>query len=201
MRYILTLKPKFALSLVICGYIVMVQIKSSYRPADPMIVLVGPMGAGKSTVGRALSRQLNLQFVDLDDEIEKDAEMTITEIFKTEGESGFRVRETKMLDRFCCNNGTVISTGGGAILSEKNRAMMRNGFVVYLHATPGQQYARIRYRSHRPNLNLERPLSGLAEIMEIRDPLYRSEADIIVRTDGQSIKNITNEIEYGLLNQ
>ena len=97
----------------------MVQIKSSYRLGDPMIVIVGPMGAGKSTIGRILSRQMNLGFVDLDDEIEKDAEMTITEIFKTEGEARFRERETEMLDRFCCSNGTVISTGGGAILSEK----------------------------------------------------------------------------------
>ena len=179
----------------------MVQIKSRYRPADPMIVLVGPMGSGKSTVGKALASQLSLEFVDLDDEIEKDAEMTITEIFQTEGESGFRARETNMLDRFCCTNGTVISTGGGAILSETNRTMMRNGFVVYLHATPTQQFERIRNRGHRPNLDRERPLAGLAELMEVRDPLYRSEADIIIRTDGQTISKITQEIEFELLNQ
>ena len=179
----------------------MVQIKSSYRLGDPMIVIVGPMGAGKSTIGRILSRQMNLGFVDLDDEIEKDAEMTITEIFKTEGEARFRERETEMLDRFCCSNGTVISTGGGAILSEKNRSMMRSGFVVYLHATPSQQYDRIKNRSHRPNLDLSNPIVGLEKIMEIRDPLYRLEADVIVHTDGKSINKITDEIEYGLLNQ
>lgn len=179
----------------------MVQIKSSYRTGDPMIVLVGPMGAGKSTVGKALSRQLNLGFVDLDDEIEKDTGMSITEIFRTEGEPRFRERETEMLDRFCCSNGTVISTGGGAILSEKNRSIMRNGFVVYLHATPRQQYTRIKYGRHRPNIDHGRPLGRLAEMMQTRDPLYRSEADIIVRTDGRSIKHITEQIEHELLNQ
>ncbi|MDE0309786.1 MAG: shikimate kinase [Acidiferrobacterales bacterium] len=180
----------------------MVQIKSSYRAADPMIVLVGPMGAGKTTVGRALSRHLNLGFVDLDSEIEKDAKMTITEIFGTEGEAGFRQRETEMLDRHCCTNGTVISTGGGVILSEKNRVMMRNGFVVYLHATPNQQYERIRHRSHRrPKIDSKQPLAGLADLMQVRDPLYRSEADIIVRTDGRPINVIVKEIEYGLLHQ
>ena len=166
-----------------------------------MIVLVGPMGAGKSTIGKALSRRLGLGFVDLDDEIEEQTGMKISEIFELEGEEGFRQRETEMLDRHCCTNGTVIATGGGAILSEQNRTMMRNGFVVYLHATPNQQYERIKNRTHRPNLDRSRPLAGLAEMMEIRDPLYRAEADIIVRTDGQTIPKITEDIEYGLLNQ
>ena len=202
MRYIFKLTPEFQFRSEICTYKFMVQIKSSYRVVDPMIVLVGPMGSGKTTIGKALSRQLNLGFVDLDNEIEKDAEMTISDIFRIEGEAGFRERETEMLDRFCCTNGTVISTGGGAILSEQNRSMMRNGFVVYLHATPNQQYERIKYRSHqRPKFNPEHPLAGLAELTQIRDPLYRSEADIIVRTDGRSINKIVNEIEYGLLHQ
>ena len=179
----------------------MIQIKTKYGHSDPMIVLVGPMGAGKSTVGRKLAQRIGLNFIDIDKEIESSAGMSITKIFKNEGEEGFRKKETDMISFHCCKNGTVISTGGGAILSLENRMMMRNGIVVYLHATPNQQYDRIKNRKHRPKLDRQRPLAKLAELMEIRDPLYRSEADIIVRTDGQSVDEVASQIEHGLLNQ
>ena len=95
---------------------------ATYRLSDPMVILVGPMGAGKSTIGRRLAHKLRLEFVDIDKEVEATAGRPITEIFQREGEQGFRKRETEALETFCCLSGTVIATGGGAILSEEKQA-------------------------------------------------------------------------------
>lgn len=174
---------------------------ANYRLSDPMIILIGPMGAGKTTIGRRLAQNLHLDFVDLDREIEKAAGQRIFEIFGLEGEAGFRKRETAALETYCCLSGTVISTGGGAILSEINRKMMRNGIVIFLHATPYQQYLRIKNRTHRPNFDPDRPLERLTELMEIREPLYRAEADFVVNSDNQTIETIARQIEQYLLSQ
>lgn len=174
---------------------------ASYRLSNPMVILVGPMGAGKSTIGRRLSQKLRLDFVDIDKEVEATAGRTITEIFQREGEAGFRERETQALETFCCISGTVIATGGGAILSEANRRMMRNGIVVYLHATPEQQFQRIKNRSHRPKFDPNQPVRKLTEMMEIREPLYRAEADFTVNSDRKTIESITKTIAEYLLDQ
>ncbi len=164
-----------------------------------MIVLIGPMGAGKTTVGRALSKKLGVGFIDLDKQIERAANQSITEIFATEGEAGFRKRESEIL-RQCRNlTGSVLATGGGAILSAQNRELIRSGIVIYLHATAVQQYERIKNRSNRPNFDAANPLDRLSELMEIRLPLYRSEADFTVRTDGKLIDTVVQEIEHYLL--
>ncbi len=164
-----------------------------------MIVLIGPMGAGKTTVGRALSQRLAVGFVDLDKQIEQAANQSITKIFATEGEAGFRKRESAMLRQYQDLTGAVLATGGGAILSAQNRELIRRGIVVYLHATPVQQYERIRNRSNRPNFDAANPLDRLSELMETRMPLYRSEADLTVRTDGKLIDTVAQEIEHYLL--
>ncbi len=172
---------------------------AAYRLSDPMIVLIGPMGAGKSTVGRRLAEKLHLDFIDLDNEIEKKAGQRISDIFQSEGEAQFRVRETVAMEEFCCLSGTVIATGGGAILSQANRKMMRNGVVIFLNATPQQQFLRIKNRTHRPNFDPERPLERLTELMTVREPLYRAEADFVVNSDNQTVETIAREIENYLL--
>jgi len=168
---------------------------ASYRLSDPMVVLIGPMGAGKTTIGRYLAKHLNKEFIDLYYEIEKTADQHITDIFEREGEAGFRQRETAALERYCYQSGTIISTGGGAILCAENRKMLRAGIVVYLHATPQQQYQRIKNRTNRPNFDPDRPLERLTELMIRREPLYRAEADIIVHTDNLTVDSIVRIIE------
>ena len=172
---------------------------ANYRLSDPMIILVGPMGAGKTTIGRRLAQNLHLNFVDLDRKIEEEAGLRIPEIFELEGEAGFRTRETAALETHCCLSGTVIATGGGAILSPENRKMMRSGIVVFLYATPYQQYLRIRNRTHRPNFDPNRPVERLTELMETREPLYREEADFVVNSDNQTVESIARKIEDYLL--
>lgn len=174
---------------------------ATYRLSDPMVIMVGPMGAGKSTIGRRLAHKLHLEFVDIDKEVEATAGRPITEIFQREGEQGFRKRETEALETFCCLSGTVIATGGGAILSEENRRMMRSGIVIYLHTTPEQQFQRIKNRAHRPNFDPNQPVSKLTEMMEIREPLYRAEADFTVNSDQQTIESLTRTIADYLLDQ
>ena len=159
------------------------------------MVLVGPMGSGKSSVGRQLAQRLHLDFVDLDKFIEDQAGTRITEIFNLEGEQGFRKRETLALEENSCLSDTIVSTGGGAILVEENRRMMRNGIVIYLSTSPEQQYLRIKDRTHRPNLDLHNPLEKLKEMMVIRGPLYRNEADFTVNTDRKSVEEVVREIE------
>lgn len=177
----------------------MLQPKSNYRHTDPLIVIVGPMGAGKSTVGKRLAKNLHVAFIDLDQEIEKSTGLSISQIFDIEGEEGFRKRERAALVANSNRKGAVLSTGGGAILSAKNRRVIRNGIVVYLHATPKQQHKRIAKSKHRPILNDGDPLTTLTSLMEVRDTLYRSEADIIVATDGRSIEKVASQVEEKIL--
>ena len=178
----------------------MKQFKVKYKHTDPMVVLVGPMGVGKSTIGRQLAQKMKLDFIDIDEEIENISGVTISEIFDSVGEDEFRRIESKVLNDNCCASGTVVATGGGAILSAYNRAIMRHGLVVYLHATPKQQLDRISNRYSRPLLkNADNPLKKLSELMTVRDPLYRSEADIIIRTDHMSRNAIVEDLEEKLL--
>ena len=159
------------------------------------------MGSGKSTIGRLLARRLRLRFVDLDKEIEKISGRSVRNIFESEGEDGFRRLEAQILDHYTHASGTVVSTGGGIVMTQQNRMNMRNGVVVYLHATPSQQFSRVRQSSYRPLLNSGKPLQKLTELMEIREPLYRSEADIVVHTDGKTEKFVVEQVEQALFSQ
>ncbi len=163
------------------------------------IFLIGPMGSGKSAVGRALARALDRDFLDSDTEIESRTGVDIAYIFEKEGESGFRRRETEIIDELTGRDDTVLATGGGAVLVPENREVLDSrGTVVYLHTTVEQQLKRTRRAKNRPLLETGDRLETLQSLMEVRDPLYRSIADIIVDTDGRSVAAVTGDIRQQL---
>lgn len=160
------------------------------------IFLVGPMGAGKTTIGRLLAEELGKQFVDSDQVIEERAGADISWIFDMEGEPGFRLRERAAIAELCALDNIVLATGGGAILAEDNRRHLRGrGFVVYLKATIAQQVERTKRDQKRPLLRgVDDPRARLTALMEIRDPLYSEVADITVMTSRRSPRAVCNEI-------
>jgi shikimate kinase len=159
------------------------------------VFLVGPMGAGKSAVGRQLSKMLHLSFVDSDDEIESRTGVDIPFIFEKEGEEGFRKREAKVIDDLSAMDGIVLATGGGAIVDPQNRSHLgARGFVVYLFTTVDQQVARTLKGRERPMLAKGDSREILEELMVFRDPLYREIADLTVETDGRKVNAVASEI-------
>jgi len=149
----------------------------------PSLFLIGPMGAGKTTVGRRVATQLSLDFFDLDHEIEERSGATITLIFELEGEAGFRKREAELLTEFSAKPGIVLSTGGGAILAADNRRHLRErGYVVYLETTIEQQMKRLAHDRKRPLLAAPDRRERLARLAAERESLYRETADLIVPT-------------------
>ena len=149
----------------------------------PSLFLIGPMGAGKTTVGRRVAAHQHLTFFDLDDEIEKRSGATIALIFELEGEAGFRKRETELLDEFTARAGIVLSTGGGSILAAQNRIWLRDrGYVVYLETTVEQQLRRLAHDRKRPLLAAPDRRQRLLQLAAEREPLYRDIADLIVPT-------------------
>ncbi len=160
------------------------------------IFLVGPMGAGKTTIGRLLAEDLKKQFLDSDLVIEERAGADIAWIFDVEGEAGFRIRECNVIRELTALDDVVIATGGGAILSEVNRKnLRRGGTVIYLMATIAQQVERTGRDQKRPLLqNTSDPRAKLTSLMEIRDPLYREIADHVVMTSRRSPKAVCTEI-------
>jgi shikimate kinase len=164
------------------------------------IFLVGPMGAGKTTIGRRLAELRGLEFIDSDHEIEARTGVDIPYIFEREGEAGFRKRESQMIDELVLRSGIVLATGGGAILDADNRRVLAaHGYVVYLHASIDQQLHRTARADNRPLLqNVADRRGVLSTLFAQRDPLYREIADLIVNTDGRSAKTLVHEIEHGL---
>lgn len=160
--------------------------------ADPSrVFLVGPMGSGKTTIGRQLARGLKLAFVDSDAEIEHRSGADIPWIFDVEGEAGFRDREEAVIEALTLCDDTVLATGGGAVLREANRrALAERGFVVYLHAPLAEQLRRTRKDRNRPLLQAGDPESTLRRLFAERDPLYRSVADLVIDTDCSSPKTV-----------
>lgn len=159
------------------------------------LILVGPMGAGKTTIGRQLAQQLGREFYDSDREIEEHTGADIPLIFELEGEAGFRKREKSMLKELTKKEGIILATGGGAILDPENREQMsKHGFVVYLNAPLSQLINRTSKDKNRPLLQTENPHKKLEEILAIRDPLYREVADAIVETDGSPIRNVVKKL-------
>lgn len=163
------------------------------------IFLIGPMGAGKSTIGRQLARQLRLEFHDSDHEIERRTGVDIPLIFELEGEAGFRKRESAMIDELTRLEGIVLATGGGAILDPHNRThLAERGRVIYLHASVDQQLSRTRRDRNRPLLQTDDPRRRLEELMAVREPLYRETADRVINTDSKRVRDVVHEI-LGLL--
>ncbi len=165
------------------------------------IVMVGPMGSGKSSVGRLLAVALQRAFVDLDACIEAEASMTITSIFEREGETGFRVRERHALrDALMKTEASVIATGGGAVLDDGNRRAIRNaGTVVYLQVEPAMQLQRLRGDRTRPLLATDDPAQRLAELQHMREPLYRDVADVTFDTTHYSTEAAADALAALLL--
>ena len=163
------------------------------------VFLVGPMGAGETTIGRLLAQQLKLAFVDSDKEIEERTGADIPWIFDVEGEEGFRDREQQVIDELTQREGVLVATGGGAILrSENRRALSSRGFVIYLHTTVEQQVARTNRDRHRPLLQGGDPEAILRELTAIRDPLYREIADHVAETDGCGARTVALNISREL---
>jgi len=163
------------------------------RPQN--VFLIGPMGAGKSAVGRQLARMLHMKFMDSDDEIEARTGVDISFIFEKEGEEGFRKREAKVIEDLSGKEGIVLATGGGAIVEPQSRSHLgARGFVVYLHTSVDQQLARTSKGRDRPLLENGDRREILEGLMAARESLYREIADLVVETDGRKVKAVANEI-------
>ncbi|MEA1082510.1 shikimate kinase AroK [Marinobacter qingdaonensis] len=159
------------------------------------VVLVGPMGAGKSTIGRMLAKELGYQFLDSDRIIEERCGANIPWIFDVEGEDGFRQRETAMLDELSLKHNTVLATGGGAIMRPENhRLLKQDALVVYLKTSIDQQVERTRKDRNRPLLQNDDPEAVLRKLFAIRDPLYTQLADIIMHTDRKSPRLVVRQL-------
>jgi len=159
------------------------------------IFLVGPMGAGKTTIGKYLAQHLKLRFADTDTEIEERTGADIPWIFDVEGESGFRDREQQVVEEMTLWDGVVLATGGGVVLRPENRrALAGRGFVVYLYATVDEQVRRTRRDKRRPLLQSGDQEQTLRTLMAERDPLYREIADHIIETDTCSPKTVAQRL-------
>lgn len=159
------------------------------------IVLVGPMGAGKSTIGRGLSSLLRRPFVDCDHEIERRTGVDIPTIFEFEGEAGFRQRETEVLRELLQREQVVLATGGGVVMRPENRELLRQHCVVYLRTPVAEQFRRTRRSQQRPLLNAAKnPRKRLEELFALRDPLYAEVATITIQGRNQRIREAVREV-------
>lgn len=159
------------------------------------IILIGPMGSGKTTVGKQLAKRTRMDFVDSDHMIEDRCGVSISTIFDIEGEEGFRKRESKMLNELCDRNGIVLATGGGAIASEENRKLLRkSGFVVYLKTSVETQLARTHKAQNRPLLENVDAAEKLTQLMDERGKLYEQEADLTVISGDRVVSKVVEEI-------
>ena len=159
------------------------------------IFLVGPMGAGKTTIGKYLAQQLKLRFADTDAEIEARTGADIPWIFDVEGEAGFREREQQVVEEMTLWDDVVLATGGGVVTRPENRqALAGRGYVVYLYATVEEQVRRTRRDRRRPLLQKGDPEEVLRSLMAEREPLYREIADHIIETDGCSPRTVAQRL-------
>jgi shikimate kinase len=159
------------------------------------IFLIGPMGAGKTTVGRLLAGTLGLEFWDSDKEIERRTGVTVPMIFEYEGEAGFRRRETEVIADLTGREGIVLATGGGSVLVPENQEhLAARGFVIYLQCSVHKQLERTRKDVNRPLLQTENPRRKLEELLRMRDPIYRELADCIVDTGQHSSRSAVRRI-------
>lgn len=157
----------------------------------PSVFLIGPMGAGKTTIGRKLSDKLKCPFYDSDHYIEDRCGADIPWIFDVEGEAGFRQREVQAIDDLTQKKDIILATGGGCILREENRHhLLERGIVIYLCASINQQVRRTNKDKNRPLLQTANPKQTLTQLFEQRDPLYRSVAHLIIETDGKNPKHV-----------
>lgn len=163
---------------------------------NPNIFLIGPMGAGKTTIGRRIAEMKGMQFADSDQEVEQKTGVDISFIFDMEGEAGFRNRERDMIERLSEQSNTVIATGGGAVTDADTRDLLSaRGVVVYLQTSIEQQLTRTRKADNRPMLDgVDDVEKTLRDIAEYREPLYNEIADIVVASGQQAAKHMAREV-------
>ena len=168
----------------------------------PCIVLVGMMGAGKTTVGRELAKRLGRRFVDSDHEIVARTGVAIPVIFDVEGEAGFRKREAEMIDALTRERDIVLATGGGVVLARENREILKSRCkVVYLDVPPLALWERTRHDRNRPLLQVDDPQGRIETLFAERDPLYREVAHVVVSGGRGSAKSMLRKIEKALQQQ
>src|SRR4249919_64846 len=161
----------------------------------PNLVLVGPMGAGKTSIGKRLALRLGLSFVDADHRLEEITGAPVPLIFECEGEAGFRARESALIAELCAGSGQLIATGGGAVLSEANRACLReHGYVVYLQVSVAQQLQRLARDRSRPLLANGDKQEKLTVLAKAREPLYLEVADLVFDSDGPSLAHAAEQL-------
>ena len=164
------------------------RLDNSRKLKSGNLILVGMMGSGKTTMGKALARHLGKVFVDSDEEITKRTGVTVPHIFDVEGEAGFRQRETAAIRNLVGRDNMVLATGGGAVLAEENRALLEHsGIVIYLKASVHDLWQRTRHDRNRPLLQTSDPHAKLTELFQQRDPLYQQMSDIVVQSGKQSV--------------
>jgi shikimate kinase len=169
--------------------------KISRKMRSGNLILVGMMGSGKTTMGRALARHLGKAFVDSDEEIIKRTGVTVPHIFDIEGESGFRLRETAIIQELVGRENTVLATGGGAVLTGQNRTMLQqNGIVIYIKASVHDLWQRTKHDRNRPLLQTGDPHAKLNELFQKRDPLYQQVSDIVVQSGKQSVHALMQQL-------
>ncbi len=160
------------------------------------IILIGPMGAGKTTIGRQIARILGFDFFDSDKEIEERTGVSIPLIFELEGEEGFRKREQDVISELTQKKRIVLATGGGAVLKAENqKTLKRSGTVIYLCAGIDDLLERTAKDKNRPLLQTDNPRAKLQAILTEREPIYRELADIILETNKMSVHAAVKELE------
>jgi len=163
------------------------------------IFLIGPMGAGKSSVGRYLARALDRNFYDSDEEVEKRTGVDLGWIFEKEGEVGFRKREATVVDDLARRTGIILATGGGTVMTESNREVLKKcGIIVYLEVSMAYQHNRVVNDSRRPLLQVENRDEVLVQLHEEREPIYRTLADFTVLTDNRSVRAVADDVLHWL---
>jgi shikimate kinase len=159
------------------------------------IILIGPMGSGKSTIGNIIARRLHREFQDSDHFIEERTGVDIARIFDVEGEQGFRDRESNAINELLGANGRVIATGGGSILREENRQLLKQkGYIIFLDTSVNQQMHRLRRDKKRPLLQTENPRERLESLLAERRPIYLDLADLAVKTDKRVARRLAADI-------
>lgn len=159
------------------------------------VFLIGPMGSGKTTIGKQLAKLLKLDFYDCDQELERQTGAAINLIFDVEGEAGFRIRESRLLEQLTARKGVLISTGGGVICTQENRSLLHTrGFVVYLKTSIEKQLKRLSQDKSRPLLQAEDRVQRLLDLARVRNPLYTTTADLVFSTRDQSVHSAAKEL-------
>lgn len=165
------------------------------KESPTRIFLVGPMGAGKTTIGNQLARALKLKFIDCDQELEKRTGASVSLIFDIEGEAGFRERETRLVEELTASDDIVLATGGGAVLAADNRRWLRDrGVVVYLKTPVDKLVERTRHDAARPLLRTPDPEATLRAIVTAREALYEEVAHLVIDTGRLSVKQVIKNI-------